>query len=115
MQVMLLFVWVFLCAAYYLLPCGSSGILNSTAHLVCTYTSLQIYAHTTSEPISPKTQNHPDPDFTRPTISRTVPKLFFDDFSYVLAVALERVWVKKPEEENNIKSDAEMPRVGLCN
>ena len=28
----------------------------------------------------------------------------FDDFSCVLAVALERVWVKKTGEENNVKS-----------
>ena len=32
-------------------------------------------------------------------------------FSYVVAVALERVWVKKPGEENSIKSDVEMSRV----
>ena len=30
----------------------------------------------------------------------------FDDFSCVVDVALERVWVKKPGEENNIKSKA---------
>ena len=34
-----------------------------------------------------------------------------DDFSNVVAVALERVWVKRPGEENNIKSDVEMSRV----
>ena len=30
--------------------------------------------------------------------------------SYVVAVALEHVWVKKPGEENNIKSDVEISR-----
>ena len=46
-------------------------------------------------------------------ISRLVPRLSYDDFSYIVAVALERVcnWVKKPGEENNIKSDVEMSRV----
>ena len=39
------------------------------------------------------------------------PGFSFDDFSYVAAVALERVWVKKPREANNIKSDAEMSRI----
>ena len=34
-----------------------------------------------------------------------------DDFSYVVAVALGRIWVKKPGEENNIKSNVEMSRV----
>ena len=32
-------------------------------------------------------------------------------FLYVVAVALERIWVKKPREENDIKSDVEMSRV----
>ena len=32
-------------------------------------------------------------------------------FSYVVAVALEGVWFKKPEEENKIKSNVEMSRV----
>ena len=27
----------------------------------------------------------------------------FDDFSYVVAVVLERVWIKKPGKENNVK------------
>ena len=35
----------------------------------------------------------------------------FDDFSYTVAVALERFWVKKLEKENNIKSDVEMSMV----
>ena len=35
----------------------------------------------------------------------------FDDFSYVVAVAVERIWVKKPGEETSIKSDVEMSRV----
>ena len=30
---------------------------------------------------------------------------------YVVAVALERIWFKKPRQENNIKSDVEMSRV----
>ena len=30
---------------------------------------------------------------------------------YVVAVTLERIWVKKPGEENDIKSDVEMSRV----
>ena len=32
-------------------------------------------------------------------------------FWYVVAVALERIWIKKPGEENDIKSDVEMLRV----
>ena len=44
-------------------------------------------------------------------ISRLVPRLSYDDFSYIVAVALELVWVKKPGEESNIKSDVEMSRV----
>ena len=36
-----------------------------------------------------------------------VPRLYFDDFSCVADVALERVWVKKPGEENTIKSKAQ--------
>ena len=54
---------------------------------------------------------HIDADFTRHTISSLVPRLFFWWFLYVVTVALERIWVKKPGEENNIKSDVEMSRV----
>ena len=49
----------------------------------------------------------------RHTISSLVPRLSFDDFLYVVAVPLERVWVKKPGEENNIKSDVKGFR--FCN
>ena len=35
----------------------------------------------------------------------------FDDFLDVVAAVLDRIWVKKPGEENNIKSDVEMLRV----
>ena len=46
----------------------------------------------------------------RHTISSMVPRLSFDDFSYFVAVGLERIWVKKPGEENNIKSNVRMSR-----
>ena len=38
-------------------------------------------------------------------------RISFDDFLYVVAVALECVWVKKSMEENNIKSNVEISRV----
>ena len=39
------------------------------------------------------------------------PGFSFDDFSYIVAVVQERIWFKKPREENSIKSDVEMLRV----
>ena len=50
-------------------------------------------------------------------IDQKVERFNFDDFSYVVAVALECIWVKKPGEETSIESDLEMSRVfkRFCN
>ena len=47
----------------------------------------------------------------RHTISNLVHRLSSDDFSYVAAVVLERIRVKKPGEENNIEINVQTSRV----
>ena len=108
---MLLFVWVFLCVAYCLFPCGFSVILNSTPYLYLHFIAESRPHYFRTNQSKTQSLRHLGLDFTRHTISSPVPGLSFDDFPYVVAVALERVWVKKPGKENNIKSNVEISRV----